>query len=110
MWAGPEASGIDFVRLQADLEAGAETRMDRIVTAEDRDAAESGHRDPHRGSPAIRNRRLCQGRGDRHHRDGNPWAGVMGHLLMGNVAEKLVRIAPCPVLTVHHPEHEFIQL
>ena len=35
--------------------------------------------------------------------------GMMGHLLMGNVAEKVVRIAPCPVLTVHHPEHEFIQ-
>ena len=34
--------------------------------------------------------------------------GMIGHLLMGNVAEKLVRIAPCPVLTVHHPEHEFI--
>ena len=35
--------------------------------------------------------------------------GVMAHLLMGNVAEKVVRIAPCPVLTVRHPEHEFIQ-
>ena len=32
----------------------------------------------------------------------------MGHLLMGNVAEKVVRTAPCPVLTVRHPEHEFI--
>jgi hypothetical protein len=27
---------------------------------------------------------------------------------MGSVAEKVVRIAPCPVLTVRHPEHEFI--
>jgi nucleotide-binding universal stress UspA family protein len=35
--------------------------------------------------------------------------GVMAHLLMGSVAEKVVRIAPCPVLTVRHPEHEFIQ-
>lgn len=34
---------------------------------------------------------------------------MVGHLLMGNVAEKVVRIAPCPVLTVHHPEHEFLQ-
>ena len=30
------------------------------------------------------------------------------HLLMGSVAEKVVRMAPCPVLTVHHPEHEFV--
>ena len=34
--------------------------------------------------------------------------GFMAHLLMGSVAEKVVRKAPCPVLTVHHPEHEFV--
>jgi nucleotide-binding universal stress UspA family protein len=32
----------------------------------------------------------------------------LAHLLMGSVAEKVVRKAPCPVLTVRHPEHEFI--
>jgi hypothetical protein len=32
----------------------------------------------------------------------------MSHVLMGSVADKVVRIAPCPVLTVRHPEHEFI--
>ena len=32
----------------------------------------------------------------------------MAHLLMGSVAERVVRTASCPVLTVHHPEHEFI--
>jgi nucleotide-binding universal stress UspA family protein len=30
------------------------------------------------------------------------------HLLMGSVAERVVRSAPCPVLTVRHPEREFI--
>jgi len=30
------------------------------------------------------------------------------HLLLGSVAEKVVRKAPCPVLTVRHPEHEFV--
>ncbi len=29
-------------------------------------------------------------------------------LLIGSVAEKVVRLAPCPVLTVHYPEHEFV--
>jgi nucleotide-binding universal stress UspA family protein len=29
-------------------------------------------------------------------------------LLLGSVAERMVRIAPCPVLTVRHPEHEFV--
>jgi nucleotide-binding universal stress UspA family protein len=34
--------------------------------------------------------------------------GFVAHMLMGSVAEKVVRRAPCPVLTVHHPEHEFV--
>ncbi|MGE3959955.1 MAG: universal stress protein [Vicinamibacterales bacterium] len=32
----------------------------------------------------------------------------MAHLLMGSVAEKVVRSAPCPVLTLRHPEREFV--
>jgi nucleotide-binding universal stress UspA family protein len=35
--------------------------------------------------------------------------GGMAHFFMGSVAERVVRTAPCPVLTVRHPEHEFIQ-
>jgi nucleotide-binding universal stress UspA family protein len=34
--------------------------------------------------------------------------GALAHLMMGSVAERVVRIAPCPVLTVRHPEHEFV--
>jgi universal stress protein A len=34
--------------------------------------------------------------------------GFMAHMLMGSVAEKVVRHSPCPVLTVRHPEHEFV--
>lgn len=34
--------------------------------------------------------------------------GAMAHLLMGSVAERVVRTANCPVLTVRHPEHEFV--
>lgn len=30
------------------------------------------------------------------------------HFLLGSVAERVVRSAPCPVLTVRHPEHEFV--
>lgn len=32
----------------------------------------------------------------------------IAHALIGSVAEKLVRKAPCPVLTVKHPQHEFV--
>lgn len=34
--------------------------------------------------------------------------GAIAHALMGNVAEKVVRKAPCPVLTIRHPAHEFV--
>jgi universal stress protein A len=34
--------------------------------------------------------------------------GPIGHMLLGSVAERIVRKAPCPVLTVRHPQHEFV--
>jgi universal stress protein A len=34
--------------------------------------------------------------------------GFVEHMLAGSVTEKVVRHAPCPVLVVQHPEHEFI--
>jgi nucleotide-binding universal stress UspA family protein len=34
--------------------------------------------------------------------------GPVAHMLMGSVAERVVRTAPCPVLTVRHPQHDFI--
>jgi nucleotide-binding universal stress UspA family protein len=32
----------------------------------------------------------------------------MSHLLLGSVAEKVVRRAPCPVLTVRKEDHDFV--
>ena len=34
--------------------------------------------------------------------------GFVEHMLAGSVAEKVVRHAPCPVLIVQHPEHDFV--
>ena len=33
----------------------------------------------------------------------------LAHVLIGSVAEKVVREGPCPVLTVKHPEHKFVE-
>jgi universal stress protein A len=33
---------------------------------------------------------------------------ALAHMLLGSVAERVVRLAPCPVLTVKQPEHEFV--
>ncbi|RPI76562.1 MAG: universal stress protein [Planctomycetaceae bacterium] len=35
--------------------------------------------------------------------------GTLTHLLLGSVAEKIVRTATCPVLTVRAGEHEFVK-
>ena len=32
----------------------------------------------------------------------------LAHVLIGSVAERVVQKAPCPVLTVKHPEHDFL--
>lgn len=32
----------------------------------------------------------------------------LSHLLIGSVAERVVRKAPCPVLTVKKPDHQFV--
>lgn len=34
--------------------------------------------------------------------------GFVAHAVLGSVAEKVVRTAPCPVLTVRNPQHEFL--
>ncbi len=34
--------------------------------------------------------------------------GVVEHLLAGSVTENVIRHAPCPVLIVQHPEHDFV--
>ncbi len=32
----------------------------------------------------------------------------ISHAMFGSTAEKVVRKAPCPVLSIKHPEHEFV--
>ncbi len=34
--------------------------------------------------------------------------GFVEQLVAGSVAEKVIRHAPCPVLIVQHPEHDFV--
>src|SRR5262245_8325717 len=33
----------------------------------------------------------------------------LSHLVFGSTAEKIIRLAPCPVLVLKHPEHDFVK-
>jgi nucleotide-binding universal stress UspA family protein len=109
MYAGPEAVGVDFARVQADLEAGARNALNRLVTDEDRQDLNAVILIRSGSSPTFEIVDYAKHAGVDIIIVGTHGRGVMGHLLMGSVAEKVVRLAPCPVLTVRHPEHEFIQ-
>lgn len=39
---------------------------------------------------------------------GSHGRGMIAHLLMGSVADKVVRSAPCPVLTIRPEGHQFV--
>jgi nucleotide-binding universal stress UspA family protein len=106
---GAEAAGVNFAQMQAELEAGAQNTLDRIVTQEDRAQLHATTVVRARNSPALEIAEYAKVENVDIVVMGTHGRGMMAHLLMGNVAEKVVRTAPCPVLTVRHPQHEFIQ-
>ena len=97
-----------YPELQRDVEDAAAKRLETLVCDEDRAAL--GARTVIRvsTSPAL----AIVDYAREAHVDlvimGTHGRGAMAHLLMGSVAERVVRTAPCPVLTVRHPEHEFV--
>ena len=109
MWTGADAISVNFVRLEAELEASARSALNRMVTAEDREQLSAVMATRTGSSTAFEIASYARAEGIDLILMGTHGRGTVGHLLMGSVAEKVVRIAPCPVLTVRHPEHEFIQ-
>jgi nucleotide-binding universal stress UspA family protein len=97
-------------RLQSEAEATALTRLNGLLSEEDRQVLHARALVLTSTSPAETITSYA--------RDAMPrigiivmgthGRGVMAHLVLGSVAEKVVRTAPCPVLTVRHPQHEFV--
>jgi nucleotide-binding universal stress UspA family protein len=108
MQAGPDAIGINFAAIQADLEAAAQRSFDSLLTAEDREQLKAVTAIRTGGTPAHEVVAYAKLNGVDVIIMGTHGRGLISHALMGSVAEKVVRIAPCPVLTVRHPEHEFV--
>ena len=94
--------------LQAELEGGARTRLNELVIDSDQSGPPTSPVVVTSSAPAFA---IIDYAGE-HAIDlivmGTHGRGALAHLLMGSVAERVVRLAPCPVLTVRHPEHEFV--
>ena len=99
-----------FGTLQLEAEASAQARMDALLFEEDRQALHATAVVLTSSSPAhaiagyAKNAvppvdMIVMGTHGR---------GAMAQLVMGSVAEKVVRTASCPVLTVRHPQHDFV--
>jgi universal stress protein A len=103
-WAGGgfSGSGVDLV---GDWDAQAKGRLAGLVPIA---AATTTVLQAFAGSPD----REIVGYAAKHQIDlivlGTHGRGPLAHMLLGSVAERVVRTAPCPVLTVRHPQREFI--
>jgi len=97
-----------YPELQRDVEDAAAKRLDALVSDEDRAVLNARTVVRVSTSPPL----AIVDYAREVHSDliimGTHGRGAMAHLLMGSVAERVVRTAPCPVLTVRHPEHEFV--
>jgi nucleotide-binding universal stress UspA family protein len=98
----------DVGHIQADFEERARRDVAALVSDEDR---RDLHAETALLTSAVPERAIVAYAAD-HRIDlivlGTHGRGPVAHLFVGSVAERVVRRAPCPVLTVRHPEHEFV--
>ena len=105
---GVEGYSTMLPELQQDVEEAARKQLEGLITEEDRMALHAKRVIV----TAVSKAAAIVGYASTHRMDlivmGTHGRGAVSHFLMGSVAERVVRIATCPVLTVHHPEHEFV--
>lgn len=105
---GPDGYAITNPDLQRDLEASADKQVNALLSEEDRQALRAEAVIISSNTPALAIADYARTTGIDLIVMGTHGRGAVAHLLMGSVAERVVRTAPCPVLTVRHPEHEFV--
>ena len=104
-----QGHGYDLDHLQKEIEESARIAIAELVTKEDRTRLDAREAVVAALNPAeaileyARDKTIDVIVIGTHGRTG------LSRLVMGSVAEKIVRNAPCPVLTVRHPEHEFVR-
>jgi nucleotide-binding universal stress UspA family protein len=108
LWAASEGFSVQMgVDVRLEAEKNAQDRLGRILTDAEREKYHA--RMVFRvGAPFVEIIRYAREENLDLIVMGTHGRGLIAHLLMGSVAERVVRKAPCPVLTVRHPEHEFV--
>ncbi len=105
---GAEGYVASYPELQEEVEEAAERQLASMLSDEDRQMLGAKAVLLKSNSPAF----TIVGYAKEQDADliimGTHGRGAVAHLLMGSVAERVVRTASCPVLTVRHPEHEFV--
>jgi nucleotide-binding universal stress UspA family protein len=105
---GAEGYVASYPELQEEVEEAANRQLTALLSEEDRRVLKATSVMLKSNTPAF----ALVGYAREHNADliimGTHGRGAIAHLLMGSVAERVVRTAPCPVLTVRHPEHEFL--
>jgi nucleotide-binding universal stress UspA family protein len=96
-------------QLQDEIEDTARVRLIEALTDSDRSGPVTRPVVMTASSPAL----VIIDYAKRHDIDvivmGTHGRGALAHLLMGSVAERVVRTAPCPVLTVRDHERDFVR-
>jgi nucleotide-binding universal stress UspA family protein len=105
-WA-VEAYGFSLATLQDEWVREAKTRIETTLTAEER-ASYRAKLATRLGHPVVEILRYANEENVDLIVIGTHGRGPLGHMVMGSVAERIVRKATCPVLTVHHPGREFV--
>jgi nucleotide-binding universal stress UspA family protein len=107
--AGLELYGASIPDLQASIEDAAVRQMKTIVSDEDRAQLSAATIVRTWATPAPAIVAYAEEADIDLIVIGTHGRGGLSHFLMGSVAERVVRLAPCPVLTVRHPEREFVE-
>jgi len=95
--------------LQADIDEAARKQLERLLIDNDEKPLRTMPVIMRSGMPAAAIVEYANAHGIDVIVMGTHGRGALAHLLMGSVAERVVRTAPCPVLTVRSPEHEFVR-
>jgi nucleotide-binding universal stress UspA family protein len=100
--------GFAIPNLQEELDATARKNLEKLVTEDDRTSLRVLTALETKVNAAARITEYARAKSIDVIVVGTHGRGGMQQLLMGSVAERVVRTAPCPVLTVRTNEREFI--